>query len=263
MTAVREPRLRREQLSPWIWQFVRDGPSSPTTFVLAPFGSGSAYSVADWATHLLAPGETALAIQYPGRGPRGGEPPAASLADLAKAAANDVMRFTEGAVVLGGHSFGAVVGHEMAVHLEANGRKVELLVLSAARPPEQTGMDLRHVMAMDRSQWRAELSRNDLLEGDATVMDDLLDLLIPVLRADYLLLGRHARAGGPVRCPVLALGGEDDPHVSAAHLAGWRPHTAGPFSRVLLPGGHFYFRHQLPQFAGHVRDALQHARGDQ
>lgn len=262
-TTDESSRVRREQLSPWLWRFVRDEPRPDgTTFVLAPFGGGSAYSVADWAGRLLEPGETALAVQYPGRGPRGGEPPAASLAELARQAAAEVVRVTTGPVVLAGHSFGAVVCHEMAVHLEAHGRTVELLVVSAARPPELTGMDLHRIATMDRAQWRDELAGNGLLESGPVVTDDLLDLLIPVLRADYLMLGRHTRATGPVRCPVLALGGADDPQVGAEHLAGWRRHTTGPFAHASLPGGHFYYRQQLSPFCARIRSALLEKRGD-
>jgi surfactin synthase thioesterase subunit len=247
--------IRRRRVTPWLWRYGDKVPTTTPTFVLAPFGGGSVYSVAEWTTNLLAPGQTAMAVQYPGRGPRASEPHAQRLTDLATHATADLLRHTEGPLVLVGHSFGAVLCHEITVRLEAAGRQVDLLVVSAARPTGHNRLAVDQVLGMDREAWQAELSSS---EFDQRLMarPEVLDLVIPVLRADYLLLSQHDKPGGVVSCPVLAIGGDEDPWATPRHLAAWADLTTGECTTAVLPGGHFYYRDQLGTFSGLIQRAL-------
>ncbi len=248
----------RTQLTPGLWRYgttantAADTPVRPT-FVLAPFAGGSAYSVAEWTKPLLAKGQVALALQYPGRGNREDEPSARRMAELADAAATDVLAHSEGPLVLVGHSLGGQLAHELALRLEAAGRTIELLVVSAAKPPGLNRMSLAEIVAMDRDAWRKELATNGFDEKDLLTP---LDAVIQVLRSDYLLLARHHRSGGVVNAPVLAIGGDSDHWVTKEHLLAWAGLTRGGCTTAVLPGGHFYYRDQLPAFAKWIRTTL-------
>jgi len=246
--------MRRSKVTPWLWRYGA-GTASPT-FVLAPFGGGSVYSVAEWTTDLLRDGHAALAVQYPGRGPRASEPHARRMTELATHAAADLLRHSEGPLVLVGHSLGGVLCHEITLRLEAAGRPVDLLVVSAARPPGLNRMLPEQVLAMDRDAWRSELSGNGFGEQHQMARTDVLDLVIPILRADYLLMSRHHRSGGVVTCPLLAIGGDRDRRVTPDHLTAWRELTSGEFTTAVLPGGHFYYRDQLATFSGLIHRAI-------
>jgi surfactin synthase thioesterase subunit len=250
--------MRRQKVTPWLWHY--GDPATEPTFVLAPFGGGSVYSVAEWTTELLRAGQTALAVQYPGRGPRASEPHAQRMAELADNATADLLRQTDGPLVLVGHSLGGLLCHEITVRLEAAGRRVELLVVSSARPPGQNRMALAKVLGMDRDAWRAELSATGFGEQRLMAQPELLDMVISVLRPDYLLLARHTEAGGVVGCPLLAIGGDRDEWVTPRHLAGWGALTTGECATAVLPGGHFYYRDQLPTFSRLIHRAIDGLR---
>ncbi|MFD5119507.1 thioesterase II family protein [Streptomyces sp. NPDC058385] len=252
--------MKRRRLTPLLWQFGEDSPSPARTFVLAPFGGGSAYALAEWLPGLLAQGESALALQYPGRGPRAGEPLAGLLTELAAQAAREVDVHTEGPLVLVGHSLGAVLSYEIAHRLEAAGRDLELLAVSAARPPDLQRLDPAAVLAMTRDDWLTELATGGNADVGEGALADIVDLMIPVLRADYLLLARYAPGPRrPVACPLLATGGADDPWVARAYLDAWQAWTTGAFTGRLLPGGHFYYRDRTDDFCRTVRDCLRPA----
>src|SRR5690606_29068736 len=69
---------------------------------------------------------------------------------------------------------------------------------------------------------------------------ELLELLLPTLRADLLACERYACAPGePLACRLIAIGGAADPQVPRHELEAWRLHTRGPFEARFLPGGHF------------------------
>ncbi|WP_338700465.1 alpha/beta fold hydrolase [Streptomyces sp. Q6] len=262
--------MRRRQLTSLIWEFTEPktepatapvaAQASPSrTFVLAPFGGGSAYAVGDWLSDLRAPGERVLALQYPGRGPRSAEPHATDLMALARTAAEEIADHTEGPLVLVGHSLGAVLGYEIAHRLELLGKDVELVAVSAARPPDLQRLDPAVVLSMTRGDWIEELATGGNAGLGASPLADVADLAIPVLRADYLLLARY-RPGPPrpLDCPLLALGGTADPWVERPHLDAWRSWTTGPFAAAVLPGDHFYYRGATAEFGGLIRSRLRH-----
>ncbi|MEU4805365.1 alpha/beta fold hydrolase [Actinosynnema sp. NPDC023587] len=236
----------RRRLAPSLWQF---GGGTPRV-VLAPFGGGSAYSVADWLPHVA---DAAVVVQYPGRGPRAAEPHATSLVGLAEEVAGDLVRHTAGPLVLVGHSVGGVLCHEVARVLEERGREVAHLVVSAARPPHLTLLREAEVLAMDRDAWLGELAGNGFDLPEVVSSPETVDMVVPVLRADYLVLARHARSTGPVRAPLLAVGGDADPWVGEEHLTAWGELTTGPFATAVLPGDHFYYRDDPAAFGAVVR----------
>jgi surfactin synthase thioesterase subunit len=254
--------VNRRRLCPELWQLGETEPAAAgRTFVFAPFGGGSAYAVAEWAGDLVRPGEAAVAVQYPGRGPRHLEPNATDLPGLAARCAAAIHAHCPGPLVLVGHSLGGVLCYEIALALDDLGADVELLAASAARVPDDQRLDAGTVLAMSRDDWLAEVASGGHLDVSDAELADVADLMIPVLRADYLLLARYAPAGRrPIRAGLLALGGRDDPWVTPAQLAGWGRWTTGAFGSRVFDGGHFYYRDRLEAFGRAIRERLAPAR---
>lgn len=70
---------------------------------------------------------------------------------------------------------------------------------------------------------------------------ELLELMLPLLRADFQIGETYIyEPAQPLRCPIVALGGTDDPEVSDAALHAWRTQTTGRFQSHLVEGGHFF-----------------------
>ncbi|MFF9479378.1 thioesterase II family protein [Streptomyces sp. NPDC014733] len=251
--------MKRSEPTPLVWRYGAE--RATRTYVLAPFAGGSAYAMGDWPRRLLRGNESALVLQYPGRGPRAAEPPATSLSALAAEAAEAVLKHSTGPVVPVGHSLGGVLAHTLALRLEDAGRPVELLVASAARPPASVRLDAGQVLAMTDAQWLAELTRFSSYDPRLLEDPDVLDLIVPVLRADYLMLARHVPENRRVSCPVVAVGGADDTWVGAGHLAAWGRWTAAGLTTRTLPGGHFYYRDGLTALTGLIHDALDGVHG--
>jgi medium-chain acyl-[acyl-carrier-protein] hydrolase len=70
---------------------------------------------------------------------------------------------------------------------------------------------------------------------------EMLDLMLPTLRADFQLAETYRPLPGPrLRCPVIALGGGDDDETREDRLDAWRAHTCGSFESHIFPGDHFF-----------------------
>ena len=71
--------------------------------------------------------------------------------------------------------------------------------------------------------------------------DELMALLLPVLRADFRLSESYLTSTtARVACPISAFGGRDDPEATAEDMAGWALHTTAGFRFRLFPGDHFF-----------------------
>ncbi|HEY1011568.1 MAG TPA: thioesterase domain-containing protein, partial [Herpetosiphonaceae bacterium] len=95
---------------------------------------------------------------------------------------------------------------------------------------------------------------------------ELLELFLPVLRADFALLETYdppAPGSGraPLACPLTVFGGEDDEVASPAQLAHWRAGAGGPFRLKLYPGGHFFFSDHEAALLGEVLADLRAIEG--
>jgi medium-chain acyl-[acyl-carrier-protein] hydrolase len=70
---------------------------------------------------------------------------------------------------------------------------------------------------------------------------ELLQLLIPALRADFEVVGTYSYADeAPLDCPISVFGGREDSEVSEEELESWREQTTRDVKLRMLPGGHFF-----------------------
>ncbi|SCL25804.1 Surfactin synthase thioesterase subunit [Micromonospora pallida] len=249
-----------EPITRGLWRYRGDAsePSRPTTrtVVVAPYGGGSAYSVHELLRHLAPTADETLVLQYPARGPRIGEPPTASLHDLADQLAQDIDQHTTGNLVLLGHSLGGLLCFELAHRLTRSGRHVELLVISSALPTAFRKLRADEIESRGVEQWVA------VLRAENGVTEEILDdpemrrLAIQALRSDTLLAARHVESPQPLTCPMFVVAGDADPDITSEHLRGWEELTLGPATTVLLPGDHFYYRDRAAQLGDLIRQQL-------
>jgi len=77
----------------------------------------------------------------------------------------------------------------------------------------------------------------------AAILDnvELMELMLPVLRADFALLETYRyQAQRPLTCAITALWGEQDQIVRREDMTPWQIHTEGPFWLRQMPGDHFF-----------------------
>jgi surfactin synthase thioesterase subunit len=189
------------------------------------------------------------AVQLPGREHRLREPFARDLPELVEGLTEAVRPWAqEMPFAFFGHSMGALVAFEVARRLQDQHRQQPVCLQVSGRngptwlrPPGPTQWDDAALVA--------EMRR---LQGtDPAILEnaDLLTLMLPVLRADYLALQAYRyQPGAPLRCPIIAFGGIQDPETSPAGLEAWKEQTDRGFELHLFPGHHFYLsscRHLL------------------
>jgi medium-chain acyl-[acyl-carrier-protein] hydrolase len=78
---------------------------------------------------------------------------------------------------------------------------------------------------------------------------ELLDLVLPVLRADFAVCDSYQYyAEAPLECPITAFAGQADRGVPVEAIAGWSAQTSASFELHEFTGDHFFIRSQEREF---------------
>lgn len=193
-------------------------------------------------------------VELPGHGRRSHEPLSVDMPGLAASLAVELAPLIDGSYLMLGHSVGAVVALEVAHALVALGSQPPraLIAVASTAPSHRGGKP--DAQAMSDAELIAELRR---LDGTPqAVLDDpeLLAMVLPVLRADFLLGERYRPLRRrPLPCALHVFGGRDD-SVAVGALAAWEAECSGPFRMEICPGGHFFLHRQRADFLHRLSD---------
>ncbi|HEX3560505.1 MAG TPA: thioesterase II family protein [Pyrinomonadaceae bacterium] len=224
--------------TPWLTSR-KPNPKAGVRLFCFPYGGGGDSIFRSWQKGLPETIEV-CPVQLPGRGPRISEPPFTELGPLVRAAAQALTPHLDRPFAFFGHSMGALVGFKLARHLRRDGGQQPVHLFVSGRCSPQTP---REPFAGDLpdSDFSEILRRSNGTPEEVLEDPELMELLLPVIRADFAVSKSYVYAPGPpFSFPVTAFGGLEDPGVSRECIEGWREHTTGPFVLRMLPGDHFF-----------------------
>ncbi|MEH0974321.1 alpha/beta fold hydrolase [Micromonospora sp. CPCC 205546] len=242
---------------PWL-RVLRGGAHARLRLVCLPHAGGSAGFFQHWAARLPDSVDV-LAVRYPGRQDRFGEPCVDRMDVLADRVTASLAPYLDRPLALFGHSMGASVAYEVAVRLEERlGIVPTVLFVSGHGAPHVTRIhqDPDH---LDDEEFLGRVAA--LGEVDPVVFRSrkLRELVVPALRADLRLLHRYLpRAARTVSAPVTAYLGTGDPTCDRESVSAWAELTTGGFRLRTYPGDHFYL---VPARAELLADLTAHLAG--
>jgi len=243
------------ELDKWLARQPVQGQRRLRLFCL-PFAGGGAQIYRNYA-RMLPPGIEVCAVQLPGRERRFGEPAIASVDEIVARMLPVMRQQTDLPYAVFGHSLGALVGFELSRGMRAAGLPLPVhLIVSAHRGPQLPDLD-PPIHELPDPEIIAELTKLNGTPPEVFESAELMDLMLPLLRADFAASETYAyRDEPPLACPITAMGGDSDPLVSPAQIDGWRDQTSQQFDSHILDGDHFYFQQAQSNFMEILKSVL-------
>lgn len=211
-----------------------------------PYAGGGVAPFRLW--HRTLPDDVeVIAVQLPGREARLRETPLQSVFDMVSSVLPEVLAVLDLPYAVFGHSMGSLLAYELVGHLQEIGARLpDRLFVSGRRSPDEvdTRPDLH---ALPADQFLRELQqRYGAIPAAVLAEPELLELLLPVVRADIRAVESYRLRSHPVRvtCPVHVFGGNEDHHPLPSQLAGWSRCATQPVRVRVFPGNHFYLNEQ-------------------
>ncbi len=212
---------------------------NPAVLVCLPYAGAGAGIFRHWSTCLAGLADV-VALRLPGRETRLNEPPLSDAKAVARRIAGSLTEHLRAPSVFYGHSVGALLAYLVARELDEEGVEHPCAVVVGARqaphlPSRKPAHKLPDTEFIQRVVRYGGASINSAEERE------LLALYLPTLRKDFAMAERYVHDdGGPLRAPIVSVGGSADPDLGIADLEAWRFHTEGDFRVLRIGGGHLF-----------------------
>lgn len=198
------------------------------------------------------------AVNLPGREARSREPRHSDVYACAAQLAGELGPLLEHPHVLLGYSMGAIIAYTIAQQrIAALRRAPDALIVASYSAPHLPPPTAR-IDSADNLELATALSEFGGVPAEILARSDWLAALMPLVRDDLRICASYRDRGEPpLPCPIHVFGGDADPLVTRASLAGWRLHTSRPRPVTIFPGGHLLFRDPGPALVGAITAILR------
>jgi surfactin synthase thioesterase subunit len=265
-----------EQAGPQVLLRLSEPDTATHTLVCVPFGGGSAITYQP-LSRALSPHLALFAVSPPGH-ELGGDPELRPLEEVAREAAEAVLKTVEGPISVYGHCAGVGLAVELTRQLEAAGRPAERLFLGGSYPFYEPGGVGRMMV-----QWSSAMVNLGLMQVSSTtigtnptgspkadraemrylrsiggfqedITDEELAFVMRAFRHDVGTAARYFTTNWPARAettplaaPITVLAGTADPLTPKPErrYRSWRRFGTG-LDLVTVPDGGHYFHQQQP-----------------
>ncbi|MEV0230697.1 alpha/beta fold hydrolase [Nonomuraea sp. NPDC050786] len=234
-------------------------PAASVRLYCLPYAGGGTRIFDGWPA-LLGEGVEVCPILLPGREDRITEQPVSRLSDLVPALLEGLAPTMTKPYAIYGHSMGGLVAFELARRLCAEGARMPAHLYVSGCGPKPIP-PARRAGELSDEQFIEKLRGMNGTPPEFFEDRDLVDLLLPAIRADFRLSeDSSVREGVRLPVPLTAFAGEHDPSAPPAEVERWREHAVAGFAFHVHPGDHFFI-HDCPPMVGAIRDDLLKAAG--
>lgn len=205
-----------------------------------PYAGGGASTFRSWSEKITSDVEI-CPIELPGHERRIAEQPFNQLKPLVNELAHALLPYLNKPFAFFGHSMGGLVSFELAHLLYKNYDLSPRHIFISGRHAPQIPDSKLPIHHLNKSEFINEIAKLNGTPKAVLENVELMDLLVPVLRADFAAIENYVYTPKPrLNCPITALGGLQDLQVSYEDLQAWREQTNTNFSIKMFQGKHFF-----------------------
>jgi len=211
-----------------------------------PYAGGGGGFYKNWPSHL-GDDVSVYPVILPGRERRFSESPYVSLESLIDDFMEVIKPYLDKPFAFFGHSMGALIAFEVTKRIEQHTsyKPNHLFISAKAAPHIETSKQHKHLLS--NSSLIEELRK---VNGtDAVILEnkELMDVMLPVIRADFQLLETYRyNPGYLINTPMTVFGGMNDEEVNHNELVEWVALSRHKhFQLNLFRGDHFFIQENV------------------
>ena len=238
-------------------QIIRTGAKQPASRLFCfPYAGGGASIYRQWANKLPTWTEV-CAIQLPGRENRMHVPAHTNIQATIEEIAACIQPLLDKPFYFFGHSMGSLISFELARFLRrSNLPQPQRLFVSAGRAP-QIPRHSENIHELPNREFLAGIKKLGGTPDEILQHEELMELLLPMLRADFTLYATYRYTPEPpFSYPINAYCGTHDKEVGIEDMTGWREQTSSTFKLEMIPGGHFFIHSQQDVLLQYIAQEL-------
>jgi surfactin synthase thioesterase subunit len=222
-----------------------------------PYAGGSAALYMKWKS-FLHPSIHIVPIELAGRGKRLSEP---FYSDIEQAV-HDLYEKIKGELdelpyALFGHSMGGLLAFELAHKIQLQGHIAPTIIfLSGKNPPHsQNQRDIHH---LPNKELINEIFKMGGTPKEILQHDELVEMLIPILRADFTLVEnyRYNKRKEILDCDLVVMNGREDGLTQDSDMKEWSRYTKREMRTYHIDGGHFFINEHLESVVNLINTEL-------
>jgi medium-chain acyl-[acyl-carrier-protein] hydrolase len=196
-------------------------------------------------------------VELPNREKRLSEPPSTSMVELVREICADIASYLDLPFSFFGHSMGALICFELARTMSLRGLpQPQWVFVSASVPPHRIQPESLHTLPLP-AFIESVSQRYSGLPVNVLASKELLEVFMPILRADFELIERYRYAHGPPLVDrIAAFGGRQDASVPRSELERWCDLTRQSFRVTLFDGDHFFLNVQRTALLKEICDTV-------
>ncbi len=232
-------------------------PNAPIRLVCFPYAGGSASIYMPWVNQLSKDVELSL-IQLPGRGSRFGEPPYDTIKTLSEDVVDELSKLRRKDMIFYGHSMGARVAYEVTLMLHKKGDSLPIHVIAAGSTAPAVSRKAKNSYLLPDDEFLTHLMELKGTPDEVLSNRDLMELLLPALRADFKIVETYINNSSvviPTKISVFA--GKQDTTVELAVLEPWFDVFQESGGISWFDGGHFFINENGADVIAALKNKIQ------
>lgn len=225
--------------SEW-FQVFHPNPTAKLRLICIPYAGGNASMFNSWAKGLPSDIEV-ISIQLPGRGMRFSTPSYDDMNLLIDGLMKEIPDILNLPYVLFGHSLGSRIGFEIIKRLNAAELKLPLHFIASGSRGPQVEMNEKPIHSLPTEEFLKELKKMNGTSDELLHNSELMNVLMPMLRADFKISETHVSTENTCfNIPLSIFGGADDTKIDLNSLNRWKELFTSLSEITIFPGGHFF-----------------------
>ena len=242
-----------KQLSPYIVSLT---PNSEAQYILYCFSyaGGSGQNFYSWKEQLPKCIELRV-IMLPGRGKRFLETPIESIHTMADEIVAAIQQCSNTKILFYGHSMGAALAYECALRLERIHTPIEHLFVGGFRAPHLPCTRTK-INDLPQENFLFELSKYGATPQDVLSDKGLIEMLLPMLRADFKAIETYRAVTQSISSPITAFYGINDHCILPDQVKGWTTCTYSYFNSIAINAAHLFHESHANEIISTITNAI-------